>query len=112
MHKYCLYMYVQKVFDRDQIENVELIVTCSTLTDHVFEIVMFDLISMFNYNFCFVYTGHYDKCIAQLISKTKDMSAVAGSIFSHLAVQNKNLLVTMLIVRPHSVSDSLFILQE
>eukprot|EP00105_Crassostrea_gigas_P046074 XP_019930222.1 PREDICTED: acetyl-CoA carboxylase-like [Crassostrea gigas] len=41
--------------------------------------------------------GHYDKCIAQLISKTKDMSAVAGSIFSHLAVQNKNLLVTMLI---------------
>uniref|UniRef100_A0A8W8JG91 Acetyl-CoA carboxylase central domain-containing protein n=1 Tax=Magallana gigas TaxID=29159 RepID=A0A8W8JG91_MAGGI len=42
--------------------------------------------------------GHYDKCIAQLISKTKDMSAVAGSIFSHLAVQNKNLLVTMLIV--------------
>ncbi|XP_078337630.1 acetyl-CoA carboxylase-like isoform X9 [Crassostrea virginica] len=41
--------------------------------------------------------GHYDKCIAQLISKTKDMSAVAGSIFSHLAVQNKNILVTMLI---------------
>ncbi|XP_062596285.1 acetyl-CoA carboxylase 1-like isoform X10 [Saccostrea cucullata] len=41
--------------------------------------------------------GHYDKCIAQLISKTKDMSAVAGSIFSHLAVQKKNILITMLI---------------
>lgn len=53
--------------------------------------------------FRFVYLGHYDKCIAQLISKTKDMSAVAGSIFSHLAVQNKNLLVTMLIVRQHSL---------
>ena len=49
-------------------------------------------------NFCY-YPGHNDKCIAQLISKTKDMSAVAGSIFSHLAVQNKNILVTMLIVR-------------
>ncbi|KAL5009691.1 hypothetical protein ScPMuIL_011996 [Solemya velum] len=42
--------------------------------------------------------GHYDKCVADLRERNKDdMAAVTGTIFSHLAVQQKNTLVTMLV---------------
>ncbi|XP_048240447.1 acetyl-CoA carboxylase-like isoform X4 [Haliotis rufescens] len=42
--------------------------------------------------------GHYDKCVYQLREKNKDdMATVVGTIFSHLAVQQKNNLVIMLI---------------
>lgn len=44
-------------------------------------------------------TGSYDKCIAQLLEKNKDDTAVVtGNIFSNQAVQKKNALVIMLIV--------------
>ena len=42
--------------------------------------------------------GHYDKCITKLMEKkTEDMSSVAASILSHLAVKPKNKLVILLI---------------
>ncbi|XP_071137494.1 acetyl-CoA carboxylase-like isoform X4 [Mytilus edulis] len=42
--------------------------------------------------------GHYDKCITKLMEKkTDDMSAVAASIISHLAVKPKNKLIILLI---------------
>ena len=46
------------------------------------------------------FSGHYDKCIHHLIERNKDdMAVVTGNIFSNLAVQRKNALVIMLIVR-------------
>ncbi|XP_033740192.1 acetyl-CoA carboxylase-like isoform X1 [Pecten maximus] len=44
--------------------------------------------------------GHYDKCVMKLTENKKDnMSQVVGSIFSHIAISNKNSLVIMLIDR-------------
>jgi acetyl-CoA carboxylase/biotin carboxylase 1 len=45
-----------------------------------------------------VRVGHYDKCVALIREKNKDMAAVTESIFSHSQVQKKNLLVIALIV--------------
>ncbi|KAK3576974.1 hypothetical protein CHS0354_005975 [Potamilus streckersoni] len=42
--------------------------------------------------------GSYDKSVAQLIEKNKDdMASVTGMIFSHIAVQQKNALIIMLV---------------
>ncbi|XP_008215451.1 acetyl-CoA carboxylase isoform X2 [Nasonia vitripennis] len=42
--------------------------------------------------------GHYDKCVTALVEKYKDdISQVTGTIFSHIQVLKKNVLVTMLI---------------
>lgn len=46
-------------------------------------------------------TAHYDKCVVNLREQYKpDMSPVLDYIFSHAQVSKKNILVTMLIVRP------------
>lgn len=48
---------------------------------------------------CFVFLGHYDKCVFTLREENKgDMANVLNYIFSHAQVTKKNLLVTMLIV--------------
>lgn len=48
--------------------------------------------------------GHYDKCVALIREKNKDMAAVTESIFSHSQVQKKNQLVIALIVSARTVS--------
>lgn len=48
---------------------------------------------------CFIFPGHYDKCVFTLREEHKgDMANVLNYIFSHAQVTKKNLLVTMLIV--------------
>lgn len=43
--------------------------------------------------------GSYDKCVSSIREKNKDdMLAVVQTIFSHVAVQQKNTMVIMLIV--------------
>ena len=44
-------------------------------------------------------SGSYDKCVQQLRDKNKDnIPLVMQTIFSHIAVQQKNTLVILLIV--------------
>lgn len=48
---------------------------------------------------CFIFLGHYEKCVFTLREENKgDMANVLNYIFSHAQVTKKNLLVTMLIV--------------
>lgn len=58
----------------------------------------------FNFKFMclaefFFFTGSYDKCVCMVREKNKDdILAVVQTIFSHVAVQQKNASVIMLIV--------------